>query len=197
MDQLEYAALPLPVHVISERSRSRARALLGLPNPRIRRRVLAIALRNRLCSLIVEGAYTSATEKWLAQKELETLDSLHAGELEGTDALQEQADRWREIEATVPSRSITVPDDCAASPITTLPTRAMTSLSLLWYFGRLPKDKPLLRWVHGNQADEWLATLRQLLKKHSWTQTEGQQFIHVPLDLTDHWTAPLRWQAHT
>ncbi len=146
----------------------------------LKARVLAIALPNRLCNLIVEGAYTSATEKWLAQKELETLDSLHAG------------DRWRDIEATVPSRSITIPDDCVASPIITLPTSAMTSLTFLWYFGRFPKDKPVLRWLHENQADEWLAKLRQLLKKPRWTRTERQQLIHVLFDLTDHWTAPLR-----
>ncbi len=70
---------------------------------------------------------------------METLDSLHAGELEGTDALQEQVDRWRELEATVPLRSITVPDDCAASPIIALATSPMTSLMFLRDFGRFPK----------------------------------------------------------
>ncbi len=61
--------------------------------------------------------------------------------------------------------AITVPDDCAASPIIALPTSAMTSLSFLCYFGQFPKDKPVLRWLHENQADEWPAALRKLLKK--------------------------------
>ncbi len=72
-------------------------------------------------------------------KQLVTLDSLHAGELEETDALQEQAERWCEIEATVPSRSLTVPGDCASSPIIALPTSAMTILTFLVVFRTVPE----------------------------------------------------------